>query len=73
MNFQDQCEEFAIQRVTKMNYSDASATLIEQISQKVKSQPAIAQRVGMYLVGDYSRAELSLKKLDEMLAEVIAN
>jgi hypothetical protein len=73
MNFQEKCEEFAIQRATKMNYADASETLIGQISQRVKNRPAIADRVGMYLVGDYSRAELNLKKLDEMLAEVIAN
>jgi len=73
MNFQEKCEEFAIKRATKMNYTNAGETLVGQISQAVKSNPAIAQRVGMYLAGDYSRAELNLKKLDEMLAEVISN
>jgi hypothetical protein len=72
MNFQEKCEEFAIQRATKMNYTNASETLIGQISQRVKNRPAIAERAGMFLVGDYSRAELNLKKLDEMLAEVVS-
>lgn len=71
MTFQDKCEEFAINRATKMRYTDASETLVGQISQRVRSHPEIAKRVGMYLVGDFSRAELNLKKLDEMLAEVM--
>lgn len=72
MDFQKQCEDFAISRAVKMNYADGGETLAEQVAHKVRSNPAIAQRVGMYLVGDYSRATINLAKLDELLTKALA-
>lgn len=66
MTHQENCEQFAIHRASKM-----VETLTTEMVERIKNQPAIAQRVGMYLVGSSDRAELNLAKLDELLTQAI--
>ena len=66
MTYKEQCEDFAIRRATEM-VGELTAEMITRI----KNQPAIAERVGMYFVGNFNRAEINLAKLDELLNLVL--
>jgi len=66
MTHQEHCEQFAIHRASQM-----VETLTAEMAERIKNQPAITQRVGMYLVGSFDRAELNLAKLDELLKQAI--
>jgi hypothetical protein len=68
MNHQERLIEFAVNRATKV----VSGIDAERITEVVSATPAITQRVGMYLVGDFSRATINLTKLDELLIKALA-
>jgi hypothetical protein len=68
MNHQERLIEFAVNRATKV----VSGIDAERITEVVSATPAITQRVGMYLVGDFSRATINLAKLDELLIKALA-
>jgi hypothetical protein len=68
MNHQERLIEFAVNRATKV----VSGIDAERITEVVSTTPAITQRVGMYLVGDFSRATINLAKLDELLIKALA-
>ena len=68
MNHQERLIEFAVNRATKV----VSGIDAERITEVVSATPAITQRVGMYLVGDFSRATINLARLDELLIKALA-
>jgi len=71
MTYQQELEMFAVERAVKIT-ENQNADFTERVLKIVKSDRTITQRVGLYLAGDYSRAELNLAKLDELLLAALA-